>query len=350
MPKKSNSRSVKRRPSPKKLKASRVAQTEARYVVQRDHSSTLSHAISTEYGELYRGDCLELLGSVKSDSVDLVFADPPFNLNKKYKSKINDNVSEQEYLDWTRSWIVECTRILKPGGSMFLWNLPRWNYRAASMLDGLLTFRHWISVDIKYSLPIAGRLYPSHYSLLYHCKGPKPKTFHPDRMPMPVCPNCFKDLRDYGGYKDRMNPLGVNLADVWTDIPPVRHAKYKRRTGVNELSLKLMDRIVELATDEGDLVFDPFGGAGTTYVASELKRRRWLGVELGPVDEIVNRFKRIDEDREYLERIRQGYNHLFLPRVASERRKRGLWTADSVRKGGSQDAPAQFQLEMSDRK
>jgi site-specific DNA-methyltransferase (adenine-specific) len=332
---------------PPKLKAKRVAQNQARYVVKSERSKNLEHALVTEFGELYRGDCLELLSALKSESVDLVFADPPFNLNKKYRSQINDNVLEHEYLDWTRSWLVECARVLKPGGSMFVWNLPRWNYRAASMLDGVLTFRHWIAVDIKYCLPIAGRLYPSHYSLLYLCKGPKPKTFHPDRMPMPVCPSCFKDLRDYGGYKDRMNPLGVNLPDVWTDIPPVRHAKYKRRTGVNELSLKLMDRIVELATNEGDLVLDPFGGAGTTYVACELKRRRWLGVELGPVDEIVHRFKRIDEDREYLEKIRQGYNHLFLPRVAAERRKRGLWTVDSVRKGGAHDIPAQFQLEMS---
>jgi site-specific DNA-methyltransferase (adenine-specific) len=73
-----------------------------------------------------------------------------------------------------------------------------------------------------------------------------------------------------------MSPKGVNLTDVWWDISPVRHAKYKRRNGANELSLKIMDRVIEMSTDEGDLVLDPFGGAGTTYMAAELKGRRWV--------------------------------------------------------------------------
>ena len=60
-----------------------------------------------------------------------------------------------------------------------------------------------------------------------------------------------------------MNPKGVNLSDVWTDIPPVRHAKYKKRD-TNALALKLMDRIVSMASDPESLVLDPFGGSGTT--------------------------------------------------------------------------------------
>ena len=71
--------------------------------------------------------------------------------------------------------------------------------------------------------------------LLYYVKGPQARVFHPDRLPMQVCPHCAGDLRDYGGYKDKMNPRGVNLSDVWWDISPVRHAKYKRRNGANEL-------------------------------------------------------------------------------------------------------------------
>jgi site-specific DNA-methyltransferase (adenine-specific) len=138
------------------------------------------------------------------------------------------------------------------GGSLFIWNLPKWNTSISGYLNNLLTFRHWISVDIKCNLPISARLYPSHYSLLYYCKGEKPKTFHPDRLPMQVCPSCKTDLRDYGGYKDKMNPRGVNLTDVWYDIPPVRHAKYKRRDA-NELSLKLLDRVIEMASEEGAL-------------------------------------------------------------------------------------------------
>ena len=292
----------------------------------------------TELGKLYQGDCVDLLSGIESESVDLVFADPPFNLKKIYPSGIDDNIRSSEYLRWMRVWLDQCARVLRDGGSLFLWNLPRWNIHAATFLDSRLTFRHWISVDIKYTLPISGRLYPSHYSLLYFCKGPKPRVFHPDRLPMPVCPSCYTDLRDYGGYKDRMNPRGVNLPDVWTDIPPVRHAKYKRRKGANELPLKLLDRVVEMASDTGDLVLDPFGGSGTTYVACELKGRRWLGIELGPADDVIRRFESIAEDRGYLERIRAGYNNLFIPAVASERRRKGLWTAESVRRISGQSS------------
>jgi len=288
-------------------------------------------AFETSLGRLFQGDCVEFLQTVEPQSVDLLFADPPFNLNKVYPSQINDNVRKEDYLAWMQEWLSHGIRVLKDGGSLFLWNLPRWNVHAATFLDGSLTFRHWIAVDIKYTLPISGRLYPSHYSLLYYCKGPKPRSFHPDRLPMPVCPSCLADLRDYGGYKDKMNPRGVNLPDVWTDIPPVRHAKYKRRKGANELPLKLLDRVIELASDEGDLILDPFGGSGTTFVASELKSRRWLGVELGPPDDIIRRFQNLDEDRQYLERIRTGYNSLFTPDVAAGRRKKGLWTVESVR-------------------
>lgn len=287
--------------------------------------------LETELGRLYQGDCLDLMRGLDSDSVDMVFADPPFNLNKLYPSSINDNLKTEHYLEWCETWLSECIRLLKQGGSLFLWNLPRWNAEIAAFLSGRLTFVHWIAVDIKYSLPIQRRLYPSHYSLLYFVKGPQARVFHPDRLPMQVCPHCAGDLRDYGGYKAKMNPKGVNLSDVWWDIAPVRHAKYKRRNGANELPLKVLDRVIELATEEGDLVFDPFGGAGTTYMAAELKRRRWLGTEIGPTDDICRRFEDIELDRKILKDQRKGLNALFTEPVRRVRERTGWWTCESVR-------------------
>jgi len=304
--------------------------------IEQQNQRTCSVAFTTTQGKLYRGDCQEILKTMASESVDLVFADPPFNLKKLYPSNIDDNLKSERYIHWCQQWIQECIRVLKHGGSLFLWNLPRWNVALSSFLDGRLNFRHWISVDIKYSLPIHGRLYPSHYALLYYVKGDKPNVFHPDRLPMQVCPHCYGDLKDYGGYKDKMNPLGVNLSDIWTDIPPVRHAKYKRRNGANELSLKLVDRIVEMASNEGDLIFDPFGGSGTTYMVAELKSRRWLGCAIGPVDAIIDGFKKIDEEREILNSYRARINALFLEEVKRHRRKLGLWTSESVRVKRSQ--------------
>lgn len=280
----------------------------------------------TSYGKMYRGDCIKLLSTIDNDIFDMIFADPPFNLNKIYESNIDDKLKTEKYISWCHEWLQECIRTLKPGGSLLLWNLPKWNTSLANFLEGRMTFRHSISVDIKYSLPISGRLYPSNYSLLYYVKGPKPNTFHPDRLSMQVCKYCYHDIKDYGGYKDKMNPLGVNLSDVWTDIPPVRHAKYKRRQGANELSLKLLDRVIEMSTNPGDIIFDPFGGSGTTYMAAELKGRRWLGCELGPVDDIVERFKMIDEEREILNSYRENLNKLFPEKISDKRQQLGLWT------------------------
>ncbi len=287
--------------------------------------------LSTEAGKLFRADCVEYLKTVESERYDLIFADPPFNLNKTYASKIDDSLAEDEYAEWCLEWLDECVRTLKYGGSFFVYNLPKWNIPIGEFLTKRLTFRHWIAIDLKYSLPIAGRLYPSHYSLLYFTKGPKPTTFTPDRMPMEVCPKCFGDLRDYGGYKAKMNPEGVNLTDIWMDIPPVRHSKYKRRKEANELSIKLLDRIVEMASKKGDLVFDPFGGSGTTYAAAEIKGRRWEGCEIGPVDGIKQRMDGLDEEKVFIEKYRSNYNSLFPPKTKVERVRRKLWTCESVR-------------------
>lgn len=287
----------------------------------------------TPWGRLYQGDCLALMRHMDNDSVDLIFADPPFNLNKLYPSNIDDNLKAGQYLRWCEQWIDGCIRILRPGASLFIWNLPKWNTHLSEYLNHRLTFRHWIAVDIKYSLPIRGRLYPSHYSLLYYCKGEKPKSFHPDRLPMDICPHCVGDLKDYGGYKNKMNPDGVNLTDVWLDIPPVRHKKYKKRNGANELSVKLLDRIIEMASDEGDMVFDPFGGSGTTYAVSEIKKRKWIGIEIGPVDDIIARLENIDDDACYIGRIRQDLNRLITSKDLKRRMDNGWWTPDSVKAG-----------------
>lgn len=290
----------------------------------------LAPVFKTELGVLYNLDCLKALKTVESDSVDLVFADPPFNLGKLYPSNMDDNLKTEEYLKWTEAWLSECIRTLKPGGSLFTWNLPVWNSQISYFLHGRMTFKHWIATDIKYNLPIKGRLYPSHYSLLYFVKGKKANVYKPDRLPTPTCPSCYFTLKDYGGYKHKMNPLGVSLTDVWNDIPPVRHAKHKKRKGSNELPIKLIDRIIEMASGPGDLILDPFGGAGTTYIVAELKSRRWWGCEIDPCDVIIERFNKIGDDCEYLKEVRSSLNNLFPPFVKFERERRGLWTAESV--------------------
>jgi len=289
----------------------------------------------TSLGTLYRGDCLDVLPRLAAESVDLVFADPPFNLGKSYASGMDDAVPTERYLSWCKEWIEACVRVLKPGGSFFLYNLPKWNVALGAFLNERLTFRHLIAIEMTYTLPISGRLYPSHYSLLYYCKGARPNVFSPDRLAMATCPHCFKELKDYGGYKDKMNPAGVSLTDVWKDIPPVRHRKFKRRSDANELSIKLLDRVITMASQPDDLVLDPFGGSGSTYAVAELKERRWLGIELGPIDQIVARMQpgNLAIERNFLETYRSELNALFPSPVLKSRQKCGHWTPGNIPKG-----------------
>lgn len=249
-------------------------------------------ALVTDLGVLFGEDCMHVLPKIQDEVVDTIFADPPFNLKKEYGKKSNDNLSEEEYLDWCYQWIDECIRILKPGGSMFIYNLPKWNIMlGAHMAQRGLMFRHWIAIQMGNSLPIIGRLYPAHYSLLYYTKG-KPKTFRKIRTPIELCRHCGGEVRDYGGHRAAMNPKGVNLKDVWTDIPPVRHWKFKSKNRrANALSTKILDRVVEMSSEPGDLVLDPFGGSGTTFAVCETKHRHWIGTEIDFSDVIVERIQ-----------------------------------------------------------
>jgi site-specific DNA-methyltransferase (adenine-specific) len=117
--------------------------------------------------------------------------------------------------------------------------------------------------------------------MLYYIKGMKPRVFDRDavRYPIHKCRHCGKDIKDYGGHRKFLNPKGINLSDVWDDIPPVRHRKYKHRKA-NELASIVLERVVRLTTDVGDTVCDPFAGSGTTAYVAEKLGRRWVCADL----------------------------------------------------------------------
>lgn len=272
-------------------------------------------AYSTEWGSLYSGDCLEFLRGLPDGAVDMVFADPPFNLGKKYGRGISDALRDDEYLRWSKSWLVESVRVLAAGGALLVFNLPRWLIEYGSFLNanGML-FRHWIAMRMPKAFPRGQRLSPAHYGCLYYTKG-APKTFNKIYVPIQNCRHCGGEIRDYGGHRKALNERGINLMDVidapqdiwkdapdalppgrgwmgadeiWDDIPPVRHSKYKTR-GANELAPIMLERLIGLATNQGDLVVDPFGGSGTTFYAAERMHRRWLGTEIGDVQPAIRR-------------------------------------------------------------
>lgn len=235
--------------------------------------------LTTAHGVLFQADCLVLLNAMRSEVADMVFADPPFNLGKDYKNGFNDNVRSPEYFAWCHQWIDECARILKPGGAFFLYALPELALRFGTYMQEQLTFRHWIALSMKGTYPRGKKLYPAHYALLYFTRG-DPKTFNKVRLPVPICRHCGGEIKDYGGHRNKLNPAGLNLTDFWDDTSPNRHKKFKVRPGVNELKLLIPERAILISTHPGDVVFDPFGGGGSTYQVAEFHHRYWLGTEM----------------------------------------------------------------------
>lgn len=261
----------------------------------RNRSNLIAPAFSTTRGALYQTDCLNLLAALQNESINTIFADPPFNLGKDYgNGSKSDNLRSEDYLKWCYRWVDECVRIVKPGGAVFIYNLPQWAYHLAARLEarGLL-FRHWIAVSMKGTFPRGKKLYPAHYALLYFTKG-QPTTFNRDdvRLPIPACRHCGGDIKDYGGHRKYLNPLGLNLTDIWDDTAPARHTQFKARWGINELKPIIPGRCIQLTTNEGDLVLDPFGGGGSTFEAAELLGRCWLGSEIVDCSLTEERFSR----------------------------------------------------------
>lgn len=281
-------------------------------------------------GKLYNDDCINVMKAIPNEHVDLIFADPPFNLGKMYDPGVEDNLSMSGYINWTYSWLDECIRILKPGGCIYVYNIPKWATYIASYLGHRLTFNNWIAVNMKFSLPIPKRLYPAHYALVSYVKGNKPKVFNNQRIPIETCRHCGGEIKDYGGYKSKMNIQGVNVSDVWNDIYPVRHKNDKNRA-YNELPVKLLDRVISMNTNPGDLVFDPFGGSGTTYAVAQLLGRRWMGTEVGNCDIIVNRLEHPEQDKVNFTKVYEEKNHIFSRKVLKLRQKNNLWIPDALK-------------------
>ena len=103
-----------------------------------------------------------------ADSVNMIFADPPFNLKKKYKS-YKDNLSSDEYMEWTEKWLREACRLLRPDGSLFVYNIPRLLIQTAPILNQYMEFRHWIAWNSN-GQPLGRTLQPAHYGILFYTK------------------------------------------------------------------------------------------------------------------------------------------------------------------------------------
>lgn len=227
--------------------------------------------------KITKGDLIELFKNIPSDSVDVTFADPPFNLKKKYNG-YKDSLEFEEYLKWCELWIKEMVRVTKPTGSIFIHNIPKWLTYFSSILNKHANFKHWISWDAPTS-PMGKSLQPNHYGILYYVKDITNTKFYEIRSPHKRCRKCGYLLKDYGGKKNLLHPFGPLISDVWTDIHRIKHNKY-RDDHPCQLPIHLLERIILMSSDENDLILDPFMGTGTTAIAAKRLGRNFIGFEL----------------------------------------------------------------------
>ena len=227
--------------------------------------------------QILRGDCLKILRTLPDECVDVCFADPPFNLEKKY-GKYKDRLELDAYLAWCEEWIKELVRVTKPTGSIFLHNIPKWLTYYSAILNQIAHFRHWISRDAM-SAPLGKTLLPAHYGIIFYTKAPRGYKFYEVRAPHKRCRLCTGFLKDYGGKKDQMHVFGNLVSDVWTDIHRIRHNK-RRDEHPCQLPIHLLERVILMSTDPGDVVLDPFLGTGTTAIAAKTLGRHYIGIEL----------------------------------------------------------------------
>lgn len=259
------------------------------------------------------GDCLELFKSIPNNSVDCIFADPPFNLNKKYNSHM-DKLLDNEYLEWCKLWIDECLRVLKDNGFIFLHNIPKWLTFYAYFLNYKAVFRHWISWDAMTS-PMGKTLQPAHYGILFYSKSDDKSKFKEIRYPHKRDRKGVL-IKDYGGKKNILHPFGPLCSDVWTDIHRIRHSKYRDEHPC-QLPIHLLERIILMSTEEHDIILDPFIGTGTTALAAKRLGRNYIGFEKDKkYCEISNKKLNFEE---FISKIGESWVSFYLNEVVSLR-------------------------------
>lgn len=227
--------------------------------------------------EVIKGDCLKVMNNIPDNSVDMTFADPPFNLKKRYNG-YRDDKEFDSYLNWCKEWIYEMVRITKPTGSIFVHNIPKWLTYYANFLNEIAYFKHWIAWDAP-TAPMGKSLQPGHYGILYYAKDTEKNKFYEIRYSHKRCRKCGYLLKDYGGKKAGLHPFGPLVSDVWTDIHRIKHNKYRDEHPC-QLPIQLLERLILMSTDENDIVLDPFVGTGTTVIAAKRLGRKFIGIDV----------------------------------------------------------------------
>lgn len=258
------------------------------------------------YNKIIEGDCLDIIRTLEDESVDLIYLDPPFYTQKTQRMKARDRTIEfsyndvwgchKEYTDFLFKRLVELKRVLKGTGNIFVHCDKNANHIIRAILDDIFyeeNFRSEIIWYYKRWSSAKKGLLPAHQTIYFYSKS-NYSTFHVIYNDYSESTNIDQILqkraRDEHGkaiyaknekgeivLDDEKN--GVPLSDVW-DIPFL-NPKAKERVGYpTQKPILLLDRIIEIASNLGDLVLDPFCGSGTTLVAAQLLGRKYIGIDI----------------------------------------------------------------------
>jgi len=214
------------------------------------------------------GDCTKLLADIADESVDLIIADPPYNLGKDY-GNTSDSRDREQYMQFTREWLGEAHRILKPTGSIYIFMGFRFISRLYLVLEDELDFHFngWISWHYTQGIGRTKGFSPRHDDILFFSKSRK-FTFNLDSVRIP---QKF--------YRSRNNMRGANPGDVW-QFSHVHYCQESRTGHPTQKPEGLIERMVLASSNEGELVIDPFAGSGTTLRVCQQTDRKSLGIEL----------------------------------------------------------------------
>ena len=255
---------------------------------------------------ILQGDCLKELKKIDDKSVDLVYLDPPFFTQKKHSLKSRDNSKEysfedtweniESYKNYIQERLVECKRVLKDTGSVFLHCDRTASHYLRVTLDevfGMPNFQSEIVWSYKRWSNAKKGLLNSHQIIYFYSKSPHfkfNKTFDAYSPTTNIDQIFQKRVRDENGktkykkaengdYELKEQKSGVPLADVW-EIPYLNPKANERVGYPTQKPVILLERIIQLVTDKGDAVLDPFCGSGTTLVAAALLNRKYIGIDI----------------------------------------------------------------------
>ena len=228
---------------------------------------------------LYCADCLPIMQSMQDESVEMIFADPPFNVGKEYKGDIDDEMPEGEYHEWLGVRLVHMSRILKRGRTFWLMESQRHIGWCQTALTGLgLTFQNIIAWAYTNPTPKAHGLAHTWRPILLVSKGDM-ASFDPKADSMTHETLYHNPYRAKTHYPHDLWPDIPKLVGGFLSPPELLRDEDGRFVHLAQMPLRIAQRAILMATKPGDTVFDPFMGVATVGLAALLEKRKYIGID-----------------------------------------------------------------------